>query len=265
MKRSVFAKCAMAGAVCALAATTSNAAFTITVNYASGTNPTADQQQAFNNAKSFWEEIIRDYKPGVNNGTGTDLTGITIVARIETIDGPNGVLGSAGPSLGQDRAGNFYATNGNMRFDIEDVGTNFSQVVLHEMAHVIGFGTLWVLNNIYVDGTGAYTGVNALAAYRTEYAQPLATSVPVELAGGSGTANGHWDENTGGIGATGIVDRQGRDKQFELMTGWLNTPSYVSVTTIQQFRDLGYLTQVPEPAAAMVVGPLALALRRRRR
>ena len=140
------------------------------------------------------------------------------------------------------------------------------------MAHVIGFGTLWTFNGLYVDNSGKYTGAHGLASYKTEFGNALATFVPVELGGGGGTANGHWNEVNNGAGLTGIVDGQGRDMQRELMTGWLNSATFVSQTTAAQFRDLGYnvnLLAVPEPGswALLLVGmPLAgIAAWRRRR
>jgi hypothetical protein len=134
---------------------------------------------------------------------------------------------------------------------------------------VIGFGTLWTLNGLYVDGSGQYTGANALATYRTEFNQPAATFVPVELGGGSGTANGHWNEVDGGGGNTGIVDSLNRDMKNELMTGWLNSPTFVSLTTINSFKDLGYVVSaVPEPGvmAMWLLGlPVVWRLSARRR
>jgi hypothetical protein len=151
-----------------------------------------------------------------------------------------------------------------MQFDTADLNQmeangTLSSVILHEMAHVMGFGTLWELNNVYVDGTGRYTGANALAAYRTEFNQPGATFVPVELGGGSGTANGHWDEVDNGAGNTGRVSALG-DIRFELMTGWLNTPSYISETTVQSFVDIGFVTAVPEPTTLLSLASGALLL-----
>jgi hypothetical protein len=243
MSRSLFRS---AFATLALGATAlgAQATFNITINY---TGLTATEQSYFASAESFWESVITGYKGGVN------LTGLTIAASGAPMDGVGGVLGSAGPTAITLQGGIDYTTTGVMSFDSADITNmiangSFSSVIQHEMGHVIGFGTLWTLNGLYVDGSGQYTGANALATYRTEFNQPAATFVPVELGGGSGTANGHWNEVDGGGGNTGIVDSLNRDMKNELMTGWLNSPTFVSLTTINSFKDLGYVVSaVPEP------------------
>ena len=144
-----------------------------------------------------------------------------------------------------------------MRFDSADIPslvTNglFDDVIRHEMAHVIGFGTRWTNNGVYVTNSGEYRGRFALATYQAEFNQPGASYVPIELGGGDGTKNGHWNENENGQGSTGITAGPGRDMQYELMTGWLNAPTFVSRTTAASFYDIGYtvnLSAVPEPGA----------------
>ena len=73
------------------------------------------------------------------------------------------------------------------------------------------------------------------------YRNDAETFVPVELGGGPGTANGHWDERDGGACCTGFTNSAGQDATFELMTGWLNAPVFLSQTTIQSFVDIGYV------------------------
>ncbi len=270
------------GALLAWSASASHAAFDLVINFSGGTT---QQRQAFTNAEAYWENLISGYQ------TGISVTGITISAVIQPIDGVGNVLGSAGPTSsglvfggvnpqGQSPTDPFVlATTGSMRFDSADVPSleangSFGAVVLHEMAHVMGFGTLWnptdnngrVYNNVYTNGTGQFRGLNALAAYRTEFNLPLASFVPVELGGGSGTANGHWDEETFGGTAQGSNNR-------ELMTGFLDFPTTTSRTTIESFRDIGFLPRavaVPEPGtfgllAVGLVGTGGILCKRRRR
>ncbi|MCK6425873.1 MAG: PEP-CTERM sorting domain-containing protein [Burkholderiaceae bacterium] len=253
-----------AAALMTVASMGAQAAFDITVNYSGD----SAYQSYFDNAASFWEGLITGYQGSVS------LTGVTIDASIEAIDGQWGTLGYAGPNGTSVQGGFRYTTTGIMVFDSADMaymtgsGT-FADVIRHEMAHVLGFGTLWTYNGVYVDGSGQYTGAAALAEYQTEYNQPGATYIPVELGGGGGTADGHWNEVDNGAGTTGITDGNGNDMRNELMTGWLNAPTYVSRTTIAQFQDIGYtvnLSPVPEPETMMMFAlglPVLLRFARR--
>ncbi|MCP4379467.1 MAG: PEP-CTERM sorting domain-containing protein [bacterium] len=264
---------AIALIVVSVTATTASAGtFDISVNFVGGLS--TSQQAIFTNAEAMWESVLTGYQSGVTY-TGS----LSINAQGVAIDGVGGTLGSAGPDTGVGSGGFLIVTTGSMEFDsadLDDMETNGTlySVICHEMAHVIGFGTLWNTpalgfsgyQDVYEDGTGEYTGAAALAAYKDEFNQPTATYVPVELSGGSGTANGHWNENYGGGGLTGITDGDGNDMRNELMTGWLNAPAFLSQTTISSFEDIGY-TVTPEPAtmSLLMVGGLALVRRRRRR
>lgn len=247
--------------------------FDIVINFAdigaggvNGSGLTASQATAFSSAENTWENFL----PGVIDPVNLTLT---IDATAPAIDGAGGILGQAGPTNGIAAVSYVYATDGTMQFDSADVagleaGGSWETVILHEMAHVIGFGTLWSSSGVgfpgyqevYTSGTGQYTGVNALAAYQDEF-DPLATFVPVELGGSAGTANGHWNEVDGGAGATGVVSiYNGGDMMNELMTGWLNSPTFVSNTTVASFADIGYLANLPYSAAAQVPVPASMGL-----
>ncbi|MEI8205517.1 MAG: hypothetical protein WCG03_01410 [Kiritimatiellales bacterium] len=240
--------------------------FNIDVAFSAGMNE--NYKGAFSNAAAFWGSQITGYRLD-----SSDLQGITISANVTAIDGAGKILGSASPTYGSffdsvQMAGSsvfsavLYATAGEMTFDSADVDNLISrgaweQVIRHEMAHVLGFGTLWgyddgtVYNNFYAAGSGQYTGAAGLAAYRAEF-DPDATYIPVELGGGGGTSDGHWDEADGGSALTGIIDANGNDMAYELMTGCLNAPTFLSSTTVAQFYDMGY-TVIPEPSPVMLV------------
>jgi hypothetical protein len=254
----------MVGAGVALLALagTAEASFSLNVSYGGGITPS--QQAIFATAAATWQSYITGYQPGIT------ITGINISASGVAIDGPGGVLGSAGPTTGVTQAGYFLATTGIMQFDSADLSSletsgTLLPVILHEMAHVMGFGTLWTNNGVYTNGSGQYTGAFALAAYQAEFGQPLATFVPIELGGGPGTADAHWNEVDGGAGLTGIVSGAG-DMRNELMTGWLNSPTFISNTTLQSFRDIGFVV-IPTPGAAAMfgVGVCLFGVRRRAR
>lgn len=249
-------------------AATVNNPFDIVVNFVGGL--TATQQSVFAEAESFWETMI------IGNRYDLALPALTIDAEGAPNDGVGGVLGSAGPTSAvrtngapQDYA---YVTTGSMSFDSADLadlesdGTLFD-VIVHEMAHVIGFGTFWNpeiytatfagTQNVYTNGTGQYTGAYGLAAYNAEFG--LGESyIPVELDGGPGTADGHWDE---AIFAGGFRD---------IMTGYLNGVSpdadapfaaaTLSATTIASFADIGYMTVVTDIAAVPLPAALGFGL-----
>jgi len=159
--------------------TAANAAFDIQLNFDS--TVTAQQQAFFNTAAARWESIVVGYR-----AANSTITSLVIDASIPSIDGLGGTLGSAGPTQGRTEGGFTYATRGTMRFDSADVASlissgDFGDVILHEMAHVMGFGTLWTNNGVYVTNNGFFTGANAAATYRREYNQVAAAGVPVEL------------------------------------------------------------------------------------
>jgi hypothetical protein len=233
--------------------------------------PTPGEAAAFSAAEAAWESIITGYQI-------TDIfsTTVTINAILQPIDGPGNVLGSAGPTHAKLNAAQtdvtptfLYTEQGIMRFDTADtatlIGLNlFDEVILHEMGHVLGIGILWSASSVgpfpgrqehYISGSGQYTGPAGLAAYNAEFGQASAF-VPIELAGGPGTANGHWNENNGGAGLTGITSNieppPFNDMTNELMTGWLNLPSaFLSSLTSQSMIDLGY-NVAPEPSTLLL-------------
>ncbi|WP_236618529.1 PEP-CTERM sorting domain-containing protein [Rhodopirellula europaea] len=134
----------------------------------------------------------------------------------------------------------------------------------------LGFGTLWTDNGVYVNGSGEFTGANTTAPWQSEFGQ--GGTPDVELSGGPGTANGHWDEPDGGGAFSGITDASGRDLTFELMTGWLNVgpeDPFISGMTLASFQDIGFLanaTAVPEPGTGgVLVAGLAAGMGWRRR
>ena len=294
--------------------TLSNAfsAFTLNVNYVdidagSGFNDSGiseSQKDIFEAAADTWEGFITGYQPGAA------LAGITINASGPAIDGAFNILGQAGPTNGSTYGGFLFATAGQMEFDSADLtrlenDSTLANVILHEMGHVLGIGTLWSASaatgggvvgaqELYTNGTGQYTGANALLRYQQEY-DPLAGFIPVELDGGGGTANGHWNERADnfktenqagpdgdpgdGIPAPLVnIDpfspNFGESLDDEILTGVLSGSAYISNITLGSFEDLGYTVNylpsgavaVPEPSTALLLafGPLLTAIRRRR-
>ena len=264
--------------------------------------PSDAERAAFASAERTWESLLVGYQV-------EDLANqrLDVSVTLEAIDGVFNVLGSAGPTSAKlNRAQNnisrdfVYAQSGSMRFDTADTAylierDLFDDVVLHEMGHVLGIGTLWQPANfgtafsgrqdLSTDGTGSYTGEAGVAAYNRLFGFD-GGSVPVELDGGEGTANGHWnevadyfgdDENQVGFDADPgdggpaprVVDPGseflGLSLDDELMTGRLSGTAFLSDLTLGGLVDLGYVV-VPEPATAglMLAGGLMLLPARRR-
>lgn len=167
---------------------------------------------------------------------------LTIAVYMVPIDGVGGILGQAGP-CGLDNSG--MSRFGIMEFDEADANDlitegTFEQVVLHEMGHVLGLGTLWEerVPGLLDDTSNApyimYTGTEGIQGH----AQIGRSGMPyVEDLGGVGTRRGHWKESLP------------RGYRTELMTGYIEpagVPMPLSVMTVRALRDLGFVTNVAE-------------------
>lgn len=163
---------------------------------------------------------------------GKVIDDIRIDASIVDIDGAGGILGQAGPTAY--RTADYLPATAIMEFDVADAEVYdaaglFYDIVLHEMTHSIGFGTMWdlmgLLQGTIADDTLVFTGAGATE----EYADLFKGTgyVPVETDGGPGTAGGHWDEAT--------FDN-------ELMTGYIDPMNFYSDMTVAALEDMGYET-----------------------
>ncbi len=95
---------------------------------------------------------------------GDTVDDILMRSRGLPIDGQNGVLGRAGPT--RLRSGSLLPIIGVMEFDIGDLARleaegGLLNVIVHEMGHVLGIGTIWQLKNLLV-------GVGVLLTPATE-------------------------------------------------------------------------------------------------
>ncbi len=234
-----------------------------------GATPSAAVQDAFNCAAARLRAVIRAPLSSisfVNEDIGQCVSGqvlnevvpgLLVLASVEAIDGPGGVLGSAGPCYL--RNSNLLPVVGRMRFDSADLNElieegTLSSVILHEMLHVVGVGTIWDSNflnlNAGLGSTPRFTGPLARTACVEEHggAIPCANWVPLEncqdLAEGTvcgvGTINSHWKES--------VFDT-------ELMTGYLDPDSTpFSAMTIQALADMGYGVDVDQSNDYLVPG-----------
>jgi hypothetical protein len=215
-----------------------------------GATPRAAVQQAFATAVAKWKTVIVGdlQRTIVNRGAGVcddwlpaineTINDVVIYARIDSIDhrgsGNGNILGQAGPCAVN--SGTRLTAYGLMEFDSTDVGDlvaegSLTDVIVHEMGHVLGIGTLWNFGRTLLSGEGSndpyFLGVGA----RTQFAALntvtySGTAVPVENTGGTGTRDSHWRESI---------------LRNELMTGFLNRGgnplSRISAASLQ---DMGY-------------------------
>lgn len=249
------------------------AGFQIETRVSPGSSLTAGQREAVDAAAARWGELISGDLPEYALDIPANICGIPTPALDETvddvvvylslteIDGPGGVLGSAGPCWIRDAG--YLPVLGIMRFDIADLEVLeieglLADVILHEMGHVIGFGTLWSVSlgggvtifDFLNDPTdpASPTAPDSVPSNDTHFDGPFAIAafddvsdpdyvagakVPVENDNqtpppvfGQGSLNGHWRE--------------------AIFTSELMTPAIglganpVSLVTVESLRDMGY-------------------------
>lgn len=226
--------------------------FDIQVVFSGGLTPS--QQAVFKSAELRWEQIIVGDVLDVNvPGVGL-VDDLIIDASGVAIDGVNGILGQAGPTFL--RPTSFLPATGTMQFDTADLAAleasgQLNDVILHEMGHVLGFGTIWQSLGLLVNPSAAggsdprFNGPMATAEYNTRFGTSD-TGVPVEATGGPGTADGHWRETV---------------FNNELMTGFID-PGFnpISRVTIAQFADLGYQVVLTQANPFLRAAPKSVAV-----
>ena len=194
------------------------------------------------------------FGPVANGTTADDLI---LLVNIAPIDGPNEVLGFAGPCL--IRNSNGLPLLGILTLDVVDLSLlstgNQIALVTHETGHVLGFGSMWESGGFdLVTSSTSDPRFTGAAAVNQWQGLGGAGNVPVEEEGGQGTARSHWNEETFGA---------------ELMTGFANTSVFqpLSRMSIASFADMGYAVNLnaadayslppQSPAAVSPAGALA--------
>jgi hypothetical protein len=242
----------LAGNPVTFTATVSESAYDITVRFLG--SATQAQRQVVNRARARWETLVTGDLSDVPVTVGAGDCGsnspavnepvddLLLFVTIEPIDGPGNVLGSAGPcfvrNLGDLPIMGAILLDSEDLADIEAEGL-LDELILHEMAHVMGFGSVWVEQGLLADaslppGTGTdphFTGAQARAEFDALGGDAYeGNKVPVENTGGQGTADGHWRESVFGN---------------ELMTGFINEgENPLSRVTLASLADQGYVVNI---------------------
>ena len=189
---------------------------------------------ALDQAVARWEALVvgdlLDVAPNADHATcvagapwvsGPTLDDLVLYVSVEPIDGVGGGLAGALPCF--IREGSSLPTFARMRIDRDDVGPlsaggQLVDVLLHEIGHSLGFGTLWSTSGHLAEpalGTTGpppdthFTGAAAINAFDAAggAGRTVGAKVPVQNTGGGGVVDVHWRESV--LGA-------------ELMTSALN-------------------------------------------
>ena len=236
----------------------STSAYAIDLRFLSGMTPS--QSAAFQAARSRLLSIILGDVPNVpiNRPAGDCLPNqpalnetvddLIIFAEVAVIDGPGMILGQAGPCI--IRSSGSLPVVGIMQFDVADLNNLEQQgtlqlVILHEMLHVVGFGSIWTNKGLLSGSTTTdpfFTGAQAIASFNAIGGNVfVGNRVPVEGTGGPGTKNSHWRETV---------------FKTELMTGFLgNGSNPLSVVTVSSLADLGYTVDTGAADPFAIVPP----------
>ena len=241
---------------------------------------TESQAEALDEAVRFWSAILADTElPDVPLGQDAEtgcwdiqseqrigtVDDLVVVASIREIDGVGHTLARAGPC--GIRAGSSLPFLGAVEFDAADLASmaedgdlkDVGEVILHEIGHVLGIGTVWSYHGLLrdpslhnPDADTHFTGRLAIQAFDEKGGLNYddGKKVPVENQSGPGAADSHWRESVLG---------------HELMTPYqaIGEREPLSLITVQSLADLGYAVkvglaewyQLPQPDAAARAAP----------
>src|SRR5215510_5783608 len=251
-------------------ATGVSSSFNIDLRYLSAVS--APRKAVFDSAAARWERLIIGDIPDISINVAAGQCGtnapainetiddVVIFVTLDSIDGPGKVLGQSGPCF--IRVPGSLPLIGIMHFDTADVAflennNAFGTVILHEMAHVLGYGVLWggpPFGLSLLAGAGGsdphFTGAQALARFDAQGGASYSAGVKVPVENcigipncGAGTINVHWRESV-------LVN--------ELMTGFLNVGANpLSAISTASMGDMGYVVNYAGSDPYTVVNPLA--------
>lgn len=240
----------------------------------------SSQDEVVEEAAELWESVIVAGEPDIDGSSNPLPAGdcgpgspaindvvddIRIYVTIDSIDGVGSILGQSRPCRvrgvqGLDRT--FSVITGLILLDEADVASLESRglleaTVVHEMAHVLGFGTVWPDHGLLVNPSENNPNAD------THFKGPLAIAA-FDAAGGDGYTGGakvpvHNDARPG------VADGHWRLSVFgnELLTPFISPDgSVLSAITIESMADLGYSVNLEEAEEFRLPGSTAAAMDR---
>ena len=245
-------------------------------------NGTSSQDKIVEEAVELWESVIVagvgdiDFSgrqvPVGGCGEGSPVIGdvvddLRLFVTIDSIDGVGSVLGEATPChvrvipFLDDRVSGVIT--GRILLDEADVAVlesrgTLAATVVHEIAHVLGFGTIWSEFGLLINPS-----VGGSAGADTHFEGPLAIAA-FDAAGGNGYTGGARVPVHSG-GERGIADGHWRQSVFgnELMTPFISPSGAVlSAITIESLADLGLSVNLDKAENYRLPGSSAAALDR---
>ncbi|MDW4496778.1 hypothetical protein R5H30_02205 [Sulfitobacter sp. D35] len=211
-------------------------------NYVSGLdtpNGYNIEVELMGNWTNAYKQALYDVLEEISNFVTGDLpshNGIDdfkLLAVINAIDGTGGYMGVGGTLA--ERPGSYLPSEGYFRFDEADIQAKydsglFKDIVMHEVLHAMGFGTIGEQQGLVksIDGQMRFVGENAIEAYHNEFPE-IAANDPNSHLGVRMTNDGHhWHHKT---------------FTKEMMTSSLyNSGNYLSEMSIAALEDMGYET-----------------------
>lgn len=224
-----------------------------------GEGGTPRQRLAITRAVAKWQSVIVGHVQTTRLNTGLqkcfaaqppineDIEDLLLFVQLAPIDGPKNIIGQAGPCAVH--LPSYLTLMGFLQLDVADLDLMLTEgtldnVVLHEIGHILGIGTLWgqitsTFSRNLLTGSGSSDPFFIGAVARDQFALALSgytgTPVPVEnciaLSGtpipgcGTGTRDSHWRKSV---------------FNNELMQGYSAVNMPMSKITVGSLADLGY-------------------------
>ena len=187
------------------------------------------------------DDSVDDLRVFVYKVTDADRSVAAFAGPVYVRSGPTGL-----PALGDVFVSSFFLDNNNAAYEsFNKMSLWYGERILrdlmvHEIAHVLGFGSLWQTFGLVhqLSGDAYFSGESAIQAFNAAGGETYdGNKVPVTSAiSGSCGAGTHWNPNV----------FRGLDRLFgaEVMEPTLEKEHALSAITIQSIADLGYVVDV---------------------